>query len=129
MATYLTDTELARLARMAGEAHKTAAERMVDDDDLDDHAFLSRIKDTDGEVPISTDGTANTDYTNTVDLYKAASLAWMQKASIYAEQFSFSADGSTFQRNQAYHAALKQAMRYADMASGHTVAAPAVSRT
>jgi len=120
MATYLTADELARLERLTGEAHKDAGDRLLDEADLDDAAFLARIVDADGEVPVNADGTANTRYTNTVDLYKAASIGWSQKAGILAEQFSFTADGATFQRNQAYHAAVKQAARYADMASGWT---------
>jgi len=124
MATYLTADELARLERMTGEAHKSAADRTLDEADLDDAAFQARTVDADGEAPLNADGTANTDYTNTVDLYKAASIAWNQKAAIFAEQFSFTADGATFQRNQAYHAAVAQAKRYADMSSGWTPVAP-----
>ena len=124
MATYLTAAELARLERMTGEAHKPAAMRMLAEADLDDAAYLARVKDADGEAPMLADGTANSAYTNTVDLYKAASICWMQKASVLAEQFTFTADGGTFQRNQAYHAAVAQAKRYADMSSGWTPVEP-----
>jgi len=118
MATYLTAEQLARLERMTGESHKATADRTLDENDLDEAAYMARTVDPNGEAPENADGTANTSYTNTVNLYKAASIAWMQKANIFAEQFSFTADGATFQRNQAYHAAIKQASRYADMASG-----------
>lgn len=124
MATYLTATELSRLERMTGEAHKPEAARMLSEADLDDAAFLSRIADDTGEVPELEDGAANPDYTTKVDLYKAASIAWMQKANIFAEQFEFMADGGAFKRNQAYHMAVSQAKRYADMASGWTPVTP-----
>lgn len=127
MATYLTATELARLERLAGEAHKPTAMRMLSEADLDDAAFLARVIDVNGEAPQTSAGVANADYTNTVDIYKAASLAWHQKAGILAEQFTFSADGGTFQRNQAYHAAIAQAKRYSDMASGWTPVTQAVA--
>jgi len=122
--TYIDATELARLERMCGEAHKQAGERMVSESDFDDAAFMARTKDADGETPLNADGTANTDYTNTVDLYKAASIVWHQKAGVYAEQFAFSSDGSSFQRNQGYHMCLNEAKRYADMASGWTPVEP-----
>jgi len=124
VATYLTADELARLERMTGEAHKPDTMRMLTEDDLDDAAYLARVKDVDDETPQDEDGVANADYTNTVDLYKAASIAWNQKASIYAEQFAFTADGATFQRNQGYHMCVAQAKRYADMASGWAPVTP-----
>jgi hypothetical protein len=118
VATYLTDDELSRLERMTGEAHKPENLRMLTEADLDDHAFMARVKDVYGEAPLDADGTANADYTLTVDLYKAASYAWHQKAGVYAEQFDFEADGGKFTRSQGYHMAIAQAKRYADMASG-----------
>lgn len=124
--TYLTAEELARLERMVGEAHKDVGVRLLADADMDDAAYLARTVDSAGEAPQDADGTANALYVNTVDLYKAASILWMQKASIFAEQFTFTADGGTFQRNQAYHAAVAQAKRYADMASGWTPVTSAV---
>ena len=127
MATYLTDTELARLERMTGEAHKATEQRMLTEEDLDDHAFLARVPDVAGLNPQDSLGVATTGYVNTVDLYKAASLAWHQKAGVYAEQFAFTADGATFQRNQGYDMCVKQAARYADMASGWAQVEPSVA--
>ena len=118
--TYLTDAEQERLLRLCGELKKPVAKRMLDDDDLDDHALNSRVKDVNGEAPLNADGTANTDYTLTIDLYRAASLGWHQKAGVFAEQFEFEADGGVFKRNQAYDMAIAQAKRYADMANGHS---------
>jgi len=120
VATYLTDAELARLERMTGEAHKDTAQRMLTEADLDDAAFLARVPDVAGLNPQTSLGVATTGYVDTVDLYKAASIAWHQKAGVYAEQFAFTADGATFQRNQGYDMCIKQAARYADMASGWT---------
>ncbi len=124
MATYLDAAQLARLERMAGEAHKSAAARTLEEADLDDAAYLAQVVDSSGVSPQDADGVANAAYVITVDLYKAASIAWSQKASIFAEEFAFAQDGGTFQRNQAYDMAVKQAARYADMASGHTIVVP-----
>jgi hypothetical protein len=109
---------------MTGEAHKSASARTLSEADLDDAAYLAQVVDSNGEAPQAADGTANSAYTSTVDLYKAASIAWSQKASIFAEQFAFAQDGGSFQRNQAYDMAVKQAARYADMSSGSSSTAP-----
>ena len=117
--TYLTAEEFDRLLRLCGEASKPANQRLLTDDDLDDHAKHSRIKDDTGEAPVAADGTdPNPDYTLTVDLYRAASLCWHQKAGVFAEEFEFEADGGKFMRNQKYDMAIAQAKRYADMAKG-----------
>ena len=121
MATYLTAAELARLERLAGESKKSSGERTLTEDDLDEAAFLSRVKDANGEAPLNEDGSVNASYVNTVDIYRAASFAWNMKASIYAEDFEFEADGGLFKRNQKYDMAIAQAKRYADMASGGSV--------
>lgn len=119
MATYLTAAELTRLERMVGEAHKPASMRMLVEADLDDHAMQAQVKDSAGLTPIDPDtGITTVGYVITVDLYKAASLAWHQKAGIYAEQFDFSADGGQFSRSQGYHMCIAQAKRYADMSQG-----------
>ena len=128
MATYLTAAELARLERLAGEAHKSAPNRTLAEADLDDAAYLSRVVDSNGITPQDETGTANAAYVNTVDLYRAASICWSQKAGIFAEEFAFSADGGAFQRNQKYHMAVAQAKRYADMAAGWTPILPAVEQ-
>ena len=117
--TYLTDAEEERLLRLTGELKKPVAKRMLDTADLDDHALNARVKDVNGEAPLLEDNTANPDYTLTIDLYRAASLGWHQKAGVFAEQFEFEADGGLFKRNQAYDMAIAQAKRYADMANGH----------
>ena len=124
MATYLTDAELARLERLAGEAKKPEAQRTLTEEDLDEAAFLSRKLDANGEAPLNADGSANASYTNTVDIYRAASFAWNMKAAIYAEEFEFEADGGLFKRNQKYDMAIAQAKRYADMSTGSVPIAP-----
>lgn len=128
MATYLTQAELTRLERMVGEGHKPADLRMLTEADLDDAAYQALVKDSAGLTPIDPDtGIATVGYVNTVNLYKAASIAWNMKAAIYAEQFDFEADGGKFSRSQGYHMCVKQAARYSDMAFGWapvTVAQP-----
>lgn len=129
MATYLSAAELTRLEKMAGEAHKPTSARMLDEDDFDAHALQALLKDSAGLTPIDPDtGITTVDYVNTVDLYRAASYAWHQKAGVYAEQFEFKADGGLFKRNQAYDMCVKQAARYADMAQSNTTTIAPVAR-
>lgn len=112
--TYLTAEEYDRLQRLIGESTKPENQRLLTDADLDDHAKHSRVPDENGNGP------GDAGYTNTVDLYRAASLCWHQKAGIFAEEFQFEADGGRFFRNQKYDMAIAQAKRYADMAQGHS---------
>lgn len=129
MATYLTADELARLEKMTGEAHKPTTARLLDEADLDAHALQSLVKDSAGLTPVDPDtGITTVGYVNTVDLYRAASYGWHQKAGVYAEQFEFMADGGLFKRNQAYDMCVKQAARYADMAQSNFTTITPVER-
>jgi len=51
----------------------------------------------------------DTDWEPTYNLYEAASLLWLEKATKLTEDFDFSADGGSFQRSQKYSMCLKQA--------------------
>lgn len=112
----LTAEQLARLGRMAGEAHKATADRMVTD------ATLELIA-TDVALVIDADGYAPTDalYTATVDLYRAAAEAWREKAGMVADGYDFKAEGASFTRSQMYKHYLEQAARYAGMANSLTM--------
>lgn len=108
----LSASELARLGRMAGESHKAAADRLVDDTDLQDIADeVAQVVDSAGLEP------DEAGYTETYDLYMAAAETWRQKAGIVAEQFDFESEGGVFSRSQAYEMYMKQATRYAGMAA------------
>lgn len=112
----LTSTQLNRLRRMAGEAHKGAAERLLSDTDLAEIADeVALVKDDTGLAPID-DG-----YTDTYDLYRAAAEAWRVKAGIVSESYDFIAEGGEFKRSQVYAMYLQQAARYAGMAQSLTV--------
>jgi len=56
-------------------------------------------------------------WTPTYDLNRAASDIWYEKASTHVGDYAFTADGSTFHREQAYQQAMKAASRYASMAA------------
>jgi len=58
-----------------------------------------------------------TSWTPTYDLNRAASVIWYEKAMLYVGDYAFTADGSTFHREQAYAQAMKAASRYASMAA------------
>lgn len=112
----LTAAETIRLARMAGEYHKAAGDRMLTDAELDTLASeVALMKDEFGYTP------ADNLYTNTVDLYRAAAEAWRMKAGMVADGFDFQAEGASFTRSQVYDHYMQQAGRYAAMAHQLTV--------
>lgn len=113
---YLTASELARLGRMAGEAHKALADRMISDARLDEIVGESALLRDDLDL-----GPQDVGYTTTVDLYRAAAAAWMEKASMVADGYDFQADGASFTRSQMFSQYLSQASRYASMANSLTV--------
>lgn len=116
MAT-LTTEQTTRLARMAGEGHKAAADRMLDDADLDQIATdVALMKDSEGRAP------TETDYVTTVDLYRAAAECWRTKAGMVADGFDFEAEGASFTRSQVYDHYMEQAGRFATMAAQLTTA-------
>jgi hypothetical protein len=59
----------------------------------------------------------DTSWTPTYDLNRAASVIWYEKAMLYVGDYAFTADGSTFHREQAYQQAMKAASRFASMAA------------
>ena len=53
----------------------------------------------------------------TYDLYLAAADIWNEKAATLAGQFNFSADGASFQVNQAYANALQMVNHYTELST------------
>lgn len=104
----LSETQLARLRRMVGEAHKDDDDRMLADEDL---ALLA--EDVGRMVDAEGNGPEDEGYTPTYDLNRIAAEAWREKAGIVAESFDFIADGGEFKRSQVYEHYLSQATRYA----------------
>lgn len=49
------------------------------------------------------------DWEATYDIYKVASLIWLEKAAKLTDEFDFTADGGTFHRSQKHTMMLKQA--------------------
>lgn len=112
----LDAAQTARLAQMAGEAHKAAAERMLDDAALDLIAEnVAQLKDSAGVAP------GGTGYVVTVDLYRAAAEAWRTKAGMVADGYDFKAEGASYTRSQMFEHYLQQAARYAGLASNLTM--------
>lgn len=65
-----------------------------------------------GYEPTDEYGIANPSWTATYDLNAACADIWDEKAALLASQFDFSADGASFQRNQAYKNATERARYY-----------------
>lgn len=112
----LDATQALRLASMAGEGHKDAADRMLDDAALDVIVGeVALLKDSAGVVP------GGAGYATTVDMYRAAAEAWRRKAGMVADGYDFKAEGASFSRSQMFQQYLVQAARYANMAGSLTV--------
>lgn len=110
-----TDAMVTRLRRMAAEA----TTETYSDDDLKTIIERYPTLDERGEKPYTYDTStqpptqdANEDWIPTYDLHAAAAEVWGEKAAALAGDFDFSADGSKFERSQAYEQALKQARFY-----------------
>ncbi len=56
--------------------------------------------------------TANDDWIPTYDLNAAAADIWEEKAAVAAQDYSFSADGGNYSRNQVYEQYMKNARHY-----------------
>lgn len=67
------------------------------------------VPDINGDYPYTSAGSVNADWTSTFDLARAAAYVWTEKAAAIADRYAFTADGATFQRNQAYEQYMKQA--------------------
>ena len=119
----LTNEELVRLITLAGEAHKPIEERMIEDFRIQEIADqVGRVIDSEGRTP------ADSAYTPTYDLYRAASAAWAEKAGMVAEGFNIRVEGATLNRSEVYDHYMQQAGRYAGMAASlSTNTAPARS--
>lgn len=58
------------------------------------------LADAAGEWPLLTSGSANTDWVATYDLANAAADVWSEKATNLVDNFDFTADGATFNKEQ-----------------------------
>jgi hypothetical protein len=66
---------------------------------------------------------ANEDWIPTYDLNAAAGDIWAEKASAVAEDFTFSADGGSYDRSKVYEQYMRQARYYRSRRSMKTVKA------
>lgn len=112
----LTSAETFRLARMSGEAHKPTGDRMLDDSELIDLADEVALVVDDSDL-----APADSGYTATYDLYRAASEAWSRKAAMIAEGYNIKVEGAAYNRSEAYDHYIAQSKRYAGMAKSLTV--------
>ena len=97
-----TASQILRLRRMVNEPSTDA----YTDVDLAARIEENPLTDSAGVVPSSST------WTPTYDLYLAASNIWAEKAAILSSQFSFSADGASFQIGQQYDHAMTLSDRF-----------------
>lgn len=79
------------------------------------------LPDVAGQWPLLTSGSANTTWSATYDLAAAAADIWAEKAVAFVGNYSFTADGASFQKQQQYENYCKQERRWASRRSmgGH----------
>jgi hypothetical protein len=107
-----TAAQVAILRRMVNEPTETT----YDDDTLEAYIETYPVMDERGEVPYTWDTSTqpptkedNDDWFPTYDLHAAAADIWQEKAATVATDFSFSADGGQYNRDQVYQQYMKQA--------------------
>ncbi len=104
-----TADEIARLRRMVAEP-TTAT---YDDGELQKYIEQYPVVDARGETPYvestTTPGTLalNEDWLPTYDLHAAAAAIWEEKAAAVQPDFTFSADGGSYSRNQKFENAMR----------------------
>jgi len=110
-----TAAQIAKVRRMVAEP--TAG--VYTDQDIADYIEARPCIDERGEEPFTWDTTAtppaqvvNPQWVPTYDLNAAAGDIWNEKAAVAASTFDFSADGSQFNRSQAYSQAAQMARFY-----------------
>lgn len=107
-----TAAQVAILRRMVNEPTETT----YSDDALEGYIETYPVMDERGEEPYTWDTSTqpptkddNADWYPTYDLHAAAADIWQEKAATVAADFSFSADGGKYDRNQVYEQYMKQA--------------------
>ena len=108
---------VARLRRMVAEASDTT----YSDSDLEAYIEDHPLIDAAGEVPFLADGTSNPGWMPTYDLYAAAADIWSEKAGALAANYDFSTQGQSFQRSQAFAAAIQAARYYRSRRSAGSI--------
>ena len=100
-----TAAQIARMRRMVNESDSTT----YDDDALTEYIERYPLIDERGEEPYTWDTATqpptqddNDDWIATYDLHAAAADVWEEKAAGVAGDFSFSADGGSYSREQVY---------------------------
>ena len=87
-----------RLRRMIAEP----TDATYTDEILEALILSTACVDKDGNEPTSES------WIPTYDLFKVASETWLEKASVFQQEFDFNADGGDFKRSQKYKHAIKQ---------------------
>lgn len=108
--------QVARLRRMVAEP----AEDTYTDETLTALIEGYPLRDGRGKEPYTWDASttpptqeANESWVPTYDLHAAAEAIWQEKAAAVAANYQFSADGASYQRQQAHEHALQQARYHA----------------
>lgn len=92
-----TVAQVVRLRRMIAESTTDT----YADTELEEWIESYPVADDDGNEP------DDIDWTTTYDLHAAAAELWAEKAATVAADFSFSADGGNYSRNQVYEQYMK----------------------
>jgi len=107
----ITGADLDKLRRMIAEPTTTAYSDLL----LAEYISANPLSDNDGYT------SEDVLWTPTYDLNRSASVIWYEKAMTHTGEYQFSADGSTFNRQQVYAMCMKAAARYSSMAAPATL--------
>jgi hypothetical protein len=107
----LDGQDISKLRRMIAEPTTTT----YSDSLLGDYIAKYPLTDSEGYEP------DDTNWEPTYDLNRAASDIWYEKAMLYVGDYQFSADGSTFNRQQVYDQCMRAASRFAALSAPTTL--------
>lgn len=102
------DSDVMRLRRMTNEVGGST----YTDGELVSTIARYPLPDAANQWQLLTTGSANTDWTPTYDLARAAADVWEEKAGTVVGYFDFQADGARFDKSQVYEHYMAQARKW-----------------
>lgn len=109
------DTDVARSRLKALVASGT--DPILLDTEVDDLLVWSERADTQANQPTNVDGSRNTTWVPTYDLFWGASEGWYWKAGKTVDRYTFQEAGGQFKRDQVFNHCLKMAQEYRKVAA------------
>lgn len=109
-----TSAQIERLRRMVAEPDQSGD---YTNTTLRGYIEAAPMFDTDGNEP------TDDDWVETYDLNAVAAQIWEEKAAVVAQDYTYSADGASYNRSDVYSQYMKHARRYASKRNPTTIRA------